>query len=693
MIGYIKSCPEKGTQVSRFNLQAIALLGAPAHFIFYFLFRYGFELPYENVYLRGIAVLICGSVLFKDSFPSFLKRHFMAYWHFGLIFVLPFIFTVNLFETNFHELWLYWELFMVFVLISFVPNWFMFLVDLLIGVVGAIVFSILFSPHLVLQPHFNIPLYSIVLFFTIVVGYLFSYSNRQGQKAQERNNALQALAGGIAHEMRNPLGQISYNFDAIQQELPFYNYGTVDSVIPVSGLERIYQRVAQGQMAVSRGVQIIEMILEEVKDDASSLKSAFACFSISALTHKALDEYSYELEEEREKVHFDDTQDFMFRGAENMYVFVIFNLILNALYFLRSFPEGRIDIHLQPGETLNRVFVRDDGPGVSAENIGKLFDPFFTSGRKGGTGLGLAFCKRVMHSFGGDITCNSVHGEYTEFVLSLPVLAESEIAEYEVKLYTDSRGYLSGKRILLADDDPETLAMIRRYLLPLGVDIEDAVSGSEVMAMIESERYDLLLADLDLPVIDAFEIAYRIRGGGKYLPIVAYTKEPSYMLQGRAEKSGIHGLLSLPLRLPDFLQALTSSIKENPAILQGSLAGKTLLVVDDSAVNRMIIRNMLQKFHLTIVEAVNGREALDTLENHHCDLILMDMQMPVMDGLETAKRIRSGQWEFRNVPIIGMSGDSDPATVQKAMLNGMNDYLVKPVENKLLLKKVAALFR
>ncbi|EAT58197.1 ATP-binding response regulator [Chlorobium ferrooxidans] len=687
---YIQKSVREGTQVSKFNTLAAALLGAPAHFFFYFTFKYGFHLPYENFTLRLIATLLCLSVLFKDRFPEFINRNFPWFWHAFLIFVLPFIFTVNLVMNNFHELWLYWEIFMLFVLISFVPNWLMFLIDFFIGVAGAILFYFLSVPHVELHPTFNIPLYAIVITFTIVAGIGFSYSNKRGIMALERNNALQALAGGIAHEMRNPLGQIRYNFDAIQQELPFYTPESEFSSIPVSGVERIYQRVAQGQMAVNRGIQVIEMILEEVKDSASS-KSTFSFYSISAVTRKALDEYSYESEEERQKVHFQDGADFMFRGAENMFIFVLFNLILNALYFLRSFPGGRIDIRMQPGESLNRLYVRDNGPGVSSENLGKLFDPFFTSGRKGGTGLGLAFCKRVMRSFGGDIICNSVHGEFTEFVLSFPVLAESEIADYEALLYTESRLSLSGKRFLLADDNPEILAMIRRYLHPLGVDIDEAFTGSEVMEMIESERYDLLLVDLNLPVLDAFELAYRIRGSGKHLPVVAYTAEPSYILLGRAEKSGIQGLLSLPIALADFLHLVTASIKENPAILQGSLGGKTLLVVDDSAVNRMIIRNILQKFRLTIVEAVNGQEAMETLENHHCDLMLMDLQMPVLDGLETAKRIRSGQWEYRNIPIIGMSGNSDPETVQQAMLSGMNDYLLKPLDNRLLLKKVVAL--
>jgi two-component system CAI-1 autoinducer sensor kinase/phosphatase CqsS len=692
VFSYIRQCINEGTQISRFNAYAAALLGAPAHFFFYFIFKYGFHLPYENVVLRMTATLLCLSMLLKDKLVGIgvPNSFFSYYWHFLIIFVLPFIFTVNLIMNNFHELWLYWEIFMVFVLISFVPNWLIFLIDLVIGVSCAILFYFLSVPNVELHPTFNQPLYFLVLFFTIIAGYGFSYSNRRGLMAQERNNALQALAGGIAHEMRNPLGQIRYNFDTIQQELPLYHPESIFPPITSGGIERIYQSVANGQLAVNRGIQVIEMILEEVKEE-SSAKKGFSFLSIAAVTHKALNEYSYESEVERERVHFHESEDFMFRGTENMYIFVLFNLVLNALYFLRSFPDGRIDIRLQCGQTMNKVFVRDTGPGVSKENIEKLFDPFFTSGRKGGTGLGLAFCKRVMRSFGGDITCNSVHGEFTEFVLSFPVLGDPEIADYEAQLYTDNKVFFSGKRFLLVDDDAENQALIRRYLLPLGVSADEASSFAEAMKMIDSGRYDLLLANLDLSVLDVYQLAYRIRSNGKHLPVVAYTREPSYILRGRAEKSGIQGLISMPLVLPELLQVLSAAITSNSSELHGSLAGKTLFVVDDSAVNRMIIRTMLQKLRVTVMEASNGQEALDILENHHCDLLLMDIQMPVLDGLETAKRIRSGKHNYRNIPIIGLSGDSDQETVQQAMQCGMNDYLVKPVDNKLLLEKIASL--
>ncbi|NTW63380.1 MAG: response regulator [Chlorobiaceae bacterium] len=690
MLSYIRQCVSDGTQVSRFNTLAAGILGAPAHFFFYFIFKYGFHLPYENLFLRLIATVLCVAVLLKSSLPGFIQTRFTFFWHFTIIFVLPFVFTVNLIMNNFHELWLYWEIFMLFVLIAFVPNWLMFAFDLFLGVTGAVVFYFLSTPRVELKPEFNIPLYLLVLVFTIVAGYVFSYSNKRGIMAMERNNALKSLAAGIAHEMRNPLGQIRYNLESIQDELPLYHADRNFPTISGGGIERIYEKVARGQIAVNRGIQVIEMILEEVRGDVPE-KNGFTYLSASAITRKAVDEYGYESNEERQRVHFFEDDDFVFRGVETMYVFVLFNLVMNALYFLRSFPDGRIDIRLKRGESVNSVTVRDTGPGVAKENLEKLFDPFFTSGRKGGTGLGLAYCKRVMNSFGGDIVCRSVQCEFTEFIMTFPLVSESDIADFETDLYAQYRELFSVKRILHVDDDPENLVLIARYLLPLSVALDQVHGGTEAMEMIESRPYDLVLLNLDLSVIDGYELAFRMREKGVFLPVVAYTRKSSTLLKGRAEKSGIQALLPMPVVLSELLAALAGAIRTKPGSLENFLAGKTALVADDSAINRMAVKNILQRGGLTVMEAKNGQEAIDTLENHSCDLLLIDIQMPVLDGLEATRRIRAAKRDYRDIPIICLSGDCDRETIRRAMASGMNDYLVKPVDSKVLLQKIVGL--
>ena len=698
VISHLREFIKDGTVIARSNTIAVALFGTPAHFLFYFLFRYGFHLPYESLALRLIAALLCLSALFKSRLPATLQLYFPFYWHVSMIFVLPFIFTVNLIMNNFHELWLYWEIFMVFVLIMFVPHWVMFFFDLCIGVLCAILFCMISNPHLQLHPTFNIPLYSIVFVFSIFVGYAFSFSNWQSmkneerQKAEEKNLALQALAGGIAHEMRNPLGQIRHNLDEILQELPQSNSETIAKVT-AKNIETINRRVGQAQMALNRGLHVIDMTLGNFRNDDVS-REDFTCLSAAATTRKAIDEYGYASEHERQMVHLESSDDFMFRGDENSYILVIYNLLVNALHFLQTTQDGRIDIRMEQGVTVNRIIVKDNGPGISSDHITKIFDPFFTSGRKGGTGLGLAFCRRIMRSFGGDILCNSEKGKFTEFFLSFPVLDKALIDDYETKLHDEYKPIFSGKRLLIAGTSPESLAMIRRQLSPFGFGTNVASDGAQALNMIVSSRYDLLLADIDLPFLNAAELAQKIKENGKEIPVVAYTSS-KHPVPGKklAETSGIDTWISMPPALSELLYALKTSLQTARETLKESLDGKTVLVVDDLDFNRRVIKSMLNKLGVTILEASDGQAALDILKNHQCDLLIMDMRMPVLDGFEASRRIRSGLSAYRNIPILGLSGNLDNASLKMAKQSGMNDCLIKPVKLKEFLQKVAVMLK
>ncbi|MBM3161983.1 MAG: response regulator [Chlorobi bacterium] len=688
---YLRKAFGEGTMISDFNLRSAALLGAPAQISFYFLFKYVFGLPYENAAIRFAAALLSFSVLFRKQFPEQLQKYFPYYWHFSIIFVLPFIFTFYLLMNNFHELWLYWEIFMLFILITYVPNWLIFLVDLFIGVAAAILMFLLLSNGMVLDPRFDIPLYSIVIFFTVAAGYIFSYSNKKGQLALEKNAALQALAVGIAHEMRNPLGQVRYNLDAIQDELPAYHAAGTSRELSEDALGKLYAGIAQGQMAVNRGVQVIDMILEEVRNE-DPFRSGSTYLSAVAVTRKALDEYGYEADEERWKVHFSSENDFMFKGVESMYVFVIFNLVMNALYFLRLDPKGGIFINTALGERFNSVIVRDTGPGISKENLTRIFDPFFTSGKKGGTGLGLAYCKRVMRLFGGDITCQSVQGEYTEFTLSFPVICEEELFRFEEQLFRDNREIFIGKRLLLADHDTAHRGRIAGFLWPLGVEIDTAGDGGEVLEKMSTGHYDLLLCEMELPVNDGYKLASLLNSGQEIqsVPVVVYSGEPSYLYSGRAEKSGIAELISRPIMLQPLLSALSSALTvTSTRVASRDLSEKNVLLVDDSSVNRVAVKGMLHHIGIDkVVEASNGIDALEILERMQLDLLLLDIQMPVLDGLEVAKRVRQGSSANRMVPIVAMSGESDSTIIEDAIRSGMNAYLVKPVDRLLMQQKI-----
>jgi two-component system CAI-1 autoinducer sensor kinase/phosphatase CqsS len=698
-VSHLREFIRDSTVIAPNNTKAVAIFGAPANMIFFFLFKYVYHLPYENLWLRLIGTLLCLSAAFWPRLPEKLQPYFPYYWHISMIFVLPFLFTVNLIMNQYHDLWLYWEIFMLFVLIMFVPHWLLFLFDLVVGVILAIIFCMLTAPNIQIYPDFDITLYSIVIIFSIVAGYGFSFSNWQSmkideqRKAEEKNLALQALAGSIAHEMRNPLGQISHNLDEIDQELPLSINGKEPALMSAGNIETVKKRISQAKLALNRGLHIIAMTLENFKNEEVA-REDFKILSAAAATRKALNEYGYASEHERQMIRLESSDDFMFRGDENSYLLVIYNLLINALYFLQTVRDGHITITIEPDYPANRILFRDNGPGISPEILSRIFTPFFTSSKKGGTGLGLAFCRRIMRSFGGDITCNSEKDKYTEFVLSFPALDKSLIDEYEEKLYAEHKPYFSGKKLLLAGVSNKNIAVIQHQLSSLGIKTQTVSDGVEAWQKLQEEDFDIILADTDLPGMNAAELAQKIKDSDKGAPLIACTssKLPEPDIE-KIETGGIDTWISMPPALTELLYALKISMETAQKTLKDSLTGKTVLVVDDLDFNRRVIKSMLKRLGVSILEAPNGQDALDMLKTNHCDLLIMDIRMPVLDGFETTRRIRAGVSHYRSIPILGLTGNLDNKTLKLARECGMNDALIKPVKLKEFLQKVSAMLK
>ena len=158
---------------------------------------------------------------------------------------------------------------------------------------------------------------------------------------------------------------------------------------------------------------VVDTILANIKEREID-KSGFVELSMKKVVKKALAEFAFESEEQRGLVDVNLNNNFTFKGDESLMVFVLFNLLKNALYY-----KAKIDIWLNATAHGNYLHFQDYGVGISKDKLPSIFDSFFTANKKGGTGLGLAFCKRVMQAFGGDVICE---GEYTSFALLFPKL-------------------------------------------------------------------------------------------------------------------------------------------------------------------------------------------------------------------------------------------------------------------------------
>jgi signal transduction histidine kinase len=203
---------------------------------------------------------------------------------------------------------------------------------------------------------------------------------------------IKSLAGSIAHETRNPLSAIKGCCEIVKKNL--------------SEAMEFLDLISTSS---TRGLMISEMILANIREEKIDTNK-FTDLSIAKIVKSAIREFAFENEEQKDLVNVDLENDFIFKGDETMMIFVLFNLLKNSLYY-----KAKINIWLDADKKC--LYFKDDGVGISADKLELIFDDFFTSNKKGGTGLGLSFCKRVMLSFGGDISCKSKVGEGVEFCL------------------------------------------------------------------------------------------------------------------------------------------------------------------------------------------------------------------------------------------------------------------------------------
>lgn len=672
------------------RLKYAGYFGLVAFTAFYFLrFTRPNPQPFDDVATRLAGMVLFTLLALKDRWPDRFKPYYFGYSYAVMLYGLPFFTILTALERG-GGVPAMSNIFIVLCLLVLLTDWRNTLVMLAAGTAAAVLAYVATSPN----PTVPMDLVAQLPAFAAIVigGNIFKFSTEQIE-AERKLRATQALAGSIAHEMRNPLGQIRHNLERMQRALPEPTTQAQPQTLSAPQVDALYRHVAESEVAVRRGLQVIAMTLDEVS--ARPVDAAgFSYLSAAEATHKAVREYAFESEADRAKVSVLVTEDFSFRGDETAYLFVLFNLIKNALYCLALDPRARLTFSVGG----NEVKVRDSGPGVSPDMLANLFQPFSSAGKSGGTGLGLAYCHRVMRAFGGDIGCESILGEFTQFTLSFPPIGDDERQAHSSGVLEQARRAFAGKRLLVVDDDAAQRVTTRHKLQPLDAQVDQAADGQRALEALGRKRYDLVLLDLNMPVLDGYALAQRIRRGqvpeNRDVRIVAYTSEPAHLASVKTRKAGMDGLVSKPCAQLPLLRALHHAL-DHPAWQDGpdpALAGRRVLVADDSPANRKAVTAYLRHAGATVEEAGHGREVLDHLQGHQrWDAVLMDINMPGMDGLETSQAIRAGARAWRDIPIIALTAHSDQRTVQAARSAGMNDFLTKPVDASVLYAKLGQL--
>ncbi|HYL92647.1 MAG TPA: response regulator [Alphaproteobacteria bacterium] len=378
---------------------------------------------------------------------------------------------------------------------------------------------------------------------------------------------------------------------------------------------------------------------------------------------------------------------------------VITNLVNNAIKFTH---QGEVVIHvwkeLEEGENLVLHFrVRDTGVGIPEAKHRQIFEAFeqadgSTTRTFGGTGLGLAICARLVNMMGGKIWLESRLNEGSSFHFT----ARVEAAEDQEAVNIDARPFqVQGMPVLIVDDNATNRSILEKVVRGWGMLPEFAVDGMEALAVVDRAQrnknpFPLILLDSHMPVMDGFEAAQKIQEKitGDTAAIMLLTSDTQAEESRRCADAGIREYLVKPIKPADLRESIMRALGTLPKhkallpLATSKLGTPELrvLVAEDNRVNQTVAKRLLESLGHSVTVVENGRQAVETLEHGSFDLVLMDIQMPELDGLQATAAIRARERKNGgHVPIVAMTAHAMKGDRGRCLFAGMDDYLAKPV--------------
>jgi CheY-like chemotaxis protein/HPt (histidine-containing phosphotransfer) domain-containing protein len=343
--------------------------------------------------------------------------------------------------------------------------------------------------------------------------------------------------------------------------------------------------------------------------------------------------------------------------------------------------------------------VRDSGIGMTAEQAAKLFQPFMqadtsTTRKYGGTGLGLTISKRLAEMMGGEIWVESKQGRGSTFSFTADFGLGKEKAQKKYKPASELRGM----KVMVVDDNATSRDILREMLESFTFEVTVAASGPEGITELENAKedkpFELVVMDWKMPDMDGIETSRRIKdheGLSKTPTIVLVTAYGREEIMQQADGVGLEGFLLKPvnpsLLFDTIIQAFGEEVPETSRVVQRHekeakalehIQGANVLLVEDNEINQQVAKEILEGAGLNVALATNGQEAVNIVKENEYDAVLMDVQMPVMNGYEATAEIRKDD-RFKDLPIIAMTAHAMAGDEQKSIEAGMNDHVTKPI--------------
>ena len=383
---------------------------------------------------------------------------------------------------------------------------------------------------------------------------------------------------------------------------------------------------------------------------------------------------------------------------------ILINLVNNAVKFTQrgEIFVGTEFIEEEQGRVQLRFTVRDTGIGMTAAQAGKLFQAFSqadssTTRKYGGTGLGLSISKRLVELMGGAIWAESVPGKGSVFTFTVWFGRQTGQKKRKNLLASD----LHGMRVLVVDDNENSRKILCETLESFSFVADAVQSGPEALDTLEtgvargSDPYQLILMDWKMPGMDGLETVQQLRnspGIPNLPPIILVTAYGREEILAKVEQSAIQGYLLKPVNPSMILDVIMNILGKDDVseradvrpksrhqdAMKGILGAKVLLV-EDNSINQQVAGELLENNGLVVTVANNGQEAVYAVGNTTFEIVLMDIQMPIMDGFEATKKIRQDP-RFQALPILAMTAHAMSGDREKSLAAGMVDHITKPID-------------